>query len=423
MPNLSKRVALVGVLLLAASPASADLKAIHKDRLPNDRPVLQAYANALSVENLVKDWSPTWRYRTPKNKVASLLESSLASLQKALRTAPRNEELLLLTGLVAHYAYNVDVKGSYRIAVSALEEAHKLSPGDFRPEWFLGIHQCESNELKHGMDNLLGIENRFPWRKLPIGFWDDYIDCATIASMPAHVLRAVSHLKALHAPPSADVDFSAKLARNRFKPTVPTAEYPASKVWTAEKSGLALRLTNTMFGFAFSVPLAWKVGVASAAKGACSARIQTGPDAGKVSSVFPEIFVLSRQAKPGETLLDFLKQVSPPVKLTRIRLAGCSAPQCLAYKGSTPQWYKPEGGGVTILEVLKAKAPEFPGLLFESPEAPPSGGTQLKYYRPNTQLHRLPGTLYYLVLLDTARSVLTKAENDYESFLKRMQVE
>jgi hypothetical protein len=424
LPSLSKRLALLVALLLVATPASAGLKAIHKNRLPDDGQVRPAYANALSVENLVKDWSPTWRYRTPKSKVASLLESSLAALQNARRTAPKNEELLLLIGLVAHYAYNVDVKGSYQTAVSALEEAHKLSPGDYRPEWFLGIHQCEANELKHGMDKFLAVENRFPWRKLPIGFWDDYITCATLANMPAHVLRAVSHLNVLHAPASADVDFSAKLARNRFKPTAPTAEYPASKVWTVEKPGRALKLTNTMFGFAFSVPLAWKVRVADAAKGTCSARIQTGPDRGKASRVFPEIFVLSRQAKPGETMLDFLKQVSPPVKLTPTRLPGCALPRCRAYEGRAPQWYRPEGGGVTILEVLRAKAPEFPGLLFESPEAPPSsGGTQLKYFRPTTQLHRLPGTLYYLVLLDTARSVLTRAENDYERFLKHMQVE
>lgn len=418
-----KRAVLILAFLLPASPALAGLKAIHRNLLPKDKQVRQAYANVLSVESYARNWSPTWHYRIPKSKVVSLLKSSLAALQNARRTAPKNEELLLLTGLVAHYAYNVDVKGSYRIAVESLEEAHKLAPADYRPEWFLGIHQCEGDKVKQGMGRFLAIENRYPWRKLPVGFWNDYVTCATLASMPAHVLRAVSHLKAL-GKPSADVEYSAKLARNAFKPTVSTADYPAREVWKVDKSGSSLKLTNTMFGFAFSAPASWKVEVGDAVKGVSSVRIRTGPDPGKASSVFPEILVLAHKARPRETLSDFLKQVTPHVKLTPATLPGCIAPQCLAYKGSNPQWYKTEGGGVTILEVFKRKAPKFPGLLFESPKSPHvSHGKRLKYFGSVSRLHRLPGTLYYLVLLDTARSVHKKAESDYGKFLKHLQVE
>jgi hypothetical protein len=64
-------------------------------------------------------------------------------------------------------------------------------------------------------------------------------------------------------------------------------------------------------------------------------------------------------------------------------------------------------------------------LLFESPSGPPkpdaSGG--LKYYRPNQTKQRIPGKLYYLVLLDVAASIEEPALKDYEFFLQNLTVE
>jgi hypothetical protein len=69
----------------------------------------KAYTNALTVKEFAREWSPAWRFQRSKASVSSLLSKSLTELQRASNSAPKNEELLLLTGLVAHYAYNVDV--------------------------------------------------------------------------------------------------------------------------------------------------------------------------------------------------------------------------------------------------------------------------------------------------------------------------
>jgi hypothetical protein len=63
-------------------------------------------------------------------------------------------------------------------------------------------------------------------------------------------------------------------------------------------------------------------------------------------------------------------------------------------------------------------------LLFEEPaepEAPKDGKTS--YFHPRERLRRMDGTLYYLVMLDTADSVLDDAKKDYDTFLQSLQAE
>jgi len=94
-------LALAAALLLITTPSQASLKDIRTERLPQEKAIQQVCADVAAVEEFVRDWSDKWRYETPKEQVASLLKASLDELQKALAAAPNNEELLLLTGLVA----------------------------------------------------------------------------------------------------------------------------------------------------------------------------------------------------------------------------------------------------------------------------------------------------------------------------------
>lgn len=68
--------------------------------------------------------------------------------------------------------------------------------------------------------------------------------------------------------------------------------------------------------------------------------------------------------------------------------------------------------------------PEFSGLMFETSQDvldPKIPG--LQHFEPKDRWHCLRGTLYYLVALDTAESVLADAKQDYVAFLKGIRVE
>src|SRR5215510_15722864 len=222
-------ILLLSVVLLNAN-VRAQLRQIDPAKLPQDERVQKAYSNALRVESFAHNWSAKWTYETPKEQVVSVLTSSLRDLKPMAAAAGQNEELLLLTGFVAHLAYNVDVDETYDTAVQFLENARKLNRTDYRPEWFLGVHRCQSNAIKDGMGQMLAVESRLSWQQLPIDFWDDYVMCATMSRMPAHTLRAIDHAVHLGASPAA-YSALADSAQKRYKPTNADGTYPAHEAW------------------------------------------------------------------------------------------------------------------------------------------------------------------------------------------------
>jgi hypothetical protein len=411
--------------LLIATPAMAGLRHIRKEKLPQDQGVLKAYSDMLLIEEFVRQWSDTWRFTIPKSDVVSVAKASLGVLKDSVTSEPENVELLLLTGLVAHYAYNVDVEEAYELAVRSLDKARELARGEYRPEWFLGIHECQAGRVKEGMERLLAIERQFSWERLPAEYWDDYLSCAYAAGMPAHALRAGTLAKRLEANSSKDRDLLMGMAGRRFTAPDPEANYPAEAVWFAQETGSRVVFTNYMFGLAFASHGEWQVTVGGVEKGVCIVQIKTGPHPGKTVDVLPNILVLIRQPKPGETLDDFLKAALPGVSTNRTRVGACPSQECLFREGAKPGLYKSEGDGHVIMASFERHEPEFPGLVFEQPVAlPPAPESQkVTYFRPSEHLGRVKGVLYYLVMLDTADSVLEKASKDYEDFLNGMRVE
>jgi hypothetical protein len=412
-------------VLLVTPSAVAGLKDIHPEKLPQDEAVRKAYTDALSVEDMVHNWSEKWSYGTSKENVVSRLKASLDAFQKANVTNPGNEELLLLIGLVASYAYNVDVDGSHELAVDSLEKAHKLVPDDYRVGWFLGSHQCQTLDLtKEGMDNLLSVERLRPWEQLPSSFWDDYISCTAITNMPAHSLRAGDHLKMLHAPPSNYRDTVLDGARGRLKTPDPTATYSKEDAWSVKTVDSRSVVTNFVCGFSFSSPGEWRVARLDVQQGQCIVQLETGPYRNGTRDVVPNILVIVRQTKTGESLEDFKKLFMQKAPFKPASVRNCPSQECLTSEAVKPGLYGADGDGHAILTVFERRAPAFPGLALEEPTTLPSPEEgKTTHLHPNERLNRFEGTLYYLVLLDTASSVFDKAEYDFEDFLKRFQAE
>jgi hypothetical protein len=416
---------LFSILLLGiVSPASGSLKDIHRGELPQKSSIVKVYADALSVEPMVQIWTETWRHPVPKEDVVSVLQSCLAELKKETATSGDNEELWLLTGLVAHYGYNVDIGGTHELATKAFAEAHRLSPDDPRPEWFLGSLVCETQQSSQGMSQFLSLEQRIQWEKLPVNFWDDYLYCTTVTLMPAHSLRAISHLQSLNAPPSAYRDSLREIAQKRIDTPDPSAAYSKEVVWRFDKSDSRVTITNPMFGFRFFAPESWNMLVNDAKAGLTLAQIKVGPFPSSAGDVTPNILVLVRLAKPGESLEDFLKTFMRYPMAAPTHISHCPSDTCLASHAVEAGAYKAAGDGHITMAVFQRKLPQFPGVQFEDPMALPASVSEKgSYFRPEQRMGRLNGTLYYLIALDTASSVMDKANAAYELFLNEFQVE
>ena len=334
-------------------------------------------------------------------------------------------ELQLITGLVAHYAYNVDVPNSYDLTMNALDKAQKMHPEDVRGPWFHATMACQTAQPKAGAEEFLAIENTHAWDQLPVAFWDDYMECTSVTNMPAHQLRAAKYLTNMHAPDSAMRSYLIKTAQNQFVPFDPQKTYAPKEAWWAKDLGNDMEFTGTSCGLRFHTRAAWTIENIGLSSEGCVAVFNTGPYKAVSGKLSPEILVLVKQPKENETIQDFAVRFTRKGTFETLPAVHCPTTNCIAMKGIQPQMYGKNGDGHGRVVVFQQEQPPFPGLIFESPMGPPKPNNKsgASYYRPNQAQQRMPGKLYYLILLDTASSIEDPALKDFEFFLQNIEVE
>src|SRR5271157_3272942 len=182
------------------------------------------------------------------------------------------------------------------------------------------------------MNNLLAVEQKFPWQSLPVEFWGNYMFCAQISNMPAHALRAAAHLQSLNAPPTSISEAIVNNARKILQPPDFSSPIPADKIWEGDNVTTNTEVTNRAFGFAFLIPGSWRVEFSNAEKGACRAQFKTGPDGGSTGDVYPNIVIVARQAKSGETLSDFASHFLSSLPYKPVAAEDCPIKGCLAFE-------------------------------------------------------------------------------------------
>lgn len=418
-------ILLAFLFCLFAIPAFADLAAIQRSALPQDPAVLAALDDAAQFEPYVRSWTQDWDYPVAREEVAAHLSNDLTALSQAAKDHPDNEELLLLTGLVAHYAYNVDVQDSFDTAVKSLAAAQKLAPADVRPPWFHADLQCQTSQPQAGAAQFLSIEAGHAVGQLPSAFWNDYIVCASLTNMPVHIRRAASYLGQLNATVSQRLIDLINTARMRVQPYDPDKTYDPRQIWRAENAGDDSVFTSTICGVRFRLHGNWSTDQLGLTGGSCLAHFSTGPYKATAGDLQPSILLIARRPKQGETLRDFAARYAKDGHFTPFVPSRCPASACVGLQGVQPGMYGQNGDGHGRIVAFERDQPEYPGLLFESPSQPlvHTGLDGSQVYDPYQATDRIPGKLYYLVLLDTAASIEAPAVKDFDFFLQNLTVE
>jgi hypothetical protein len=419
------RLAFFLCLVFLVPSAFAGVGAIHVLALPQENSVLAAYDDAQRFEPYASSWVSDWQYPVSREEVATRLSADLGLLALAAKSNPGNEDLLLLTGLVAHYAYNVDVSGSFDAATRALAQAESLSPSDLRPLWFHASLVCQSGQPAPGFQQFLSLESAHPWDRLPVEFWEDYLDCAMINGMPAHALRAADYLDKLHAPPSKERSYLVQTARSLFAPFDPTRRYPTQDAWSGGKLGADVTFTSTTCGLQIRAHGDWIVNDLALNKGACVAYFGTGPYKAAAGRVEPSILVVAERPHENESLAEFAQSFATKGTFRPFTPSSCPASTCIGLLGIRPGLYGKQGDDQEQLVVFERDEPQFPGLIFESPldgsrETSPGGSVVL---RADQIPERIPGKIFYLVALDTSSSIEEPAVKDFGFLLANLTVE
>ena len=336
---------LVGVGLLAAQGAVAQVREIDAGKLPQDGATQATYKRLVANERYGQAWSNQWAYEVPKAEVAGIFTLSLAQLTEAAKAAPENHELQLLAGLTAHFAYNVDVEAAYEPAMKFLEAAAVSEGADYRANWFLGMQECQANQGDKGMPLLLGVEDGVEWQKLPADFWTDYVTCATVTGMPAHALRGIGRAVAGGAP-AGNFEFVKGVNEKRFLASEVTGEYASKQVWSADGVNGDVVLTSRLCGISLTAHGDWGTNAYDVKNGTCALVLQPPAYPAKVGKSSPSVMLMSQAAGAGETLEDFVQKSLEGRYAAAVPAAGLACPSkpCVGYEVIDKEMYAAEGG-------------------------------------------------------------------------------
>ena len=275
------------------------------------------------------------------------------------------------------------------------------------------------------MNQLLSVEVSTP--KLPGDFWQDYANCAGVTFMPAHAIRAYDLADAANnGPVDAQLE---EIARSRIKPTLNTATYTDRQAWSEIETGKTFRFTSTLCGLAFEAPTEDAINIGKIENGACYAGIETHHYRTRTHPSGATLALHSNPASPGSTLASFAHgYLDKPDFLTARPTAGlpCPANTCLAYEVITDKIYYLQGGAHALLVFFASEPPQYPGLKLEKPIALPKPDPKSPgpaFYRPAETLQRLPGSRYFVAILDANADIYKPSRADFEAFLRTMVVD
>ncbi len=216
------------------------------------------------------------------------------------------------------------------------------------------------------------------------------------------------------------------IARKRFDAFDLKKTYDPKEVWHGTKTGEDIVLTGTSCGLRMHVRGDWKIKNLALEKGECAAYFGSGYYHAVSRNLGPGVIAVVKQPANNETLQDiFKKYITKADTYTTFTPSKCPVTSCTGMIATLKNMYGVDGDGKVTMVAFERVQPEFPRLIFEAPlELPkPDGGEGVKYYRPNQTQQRMPGKLYYLIMLDAAASIEEPAMKDFNFFLENLTVE
>jgi hypothetical protein len=422
----------VAFILFCAVQAHPQVREIDRSKLPQTKTMQQIYADLLPIDRYAR--SPvnalTWHYPVPKTEIESQFLRAFQTLEKQQKLEPENKELQVFTGLVAHLAYNLGVDEDYRFSFNLLQS---LAAEDYRASWFLGMNQCQTDDPVRGMQRFLRIENTSP--VLPSDFWEDYANCAGIANMPVHAVRAYDTQRKITQTVPSDEQLE-QSARDRIKPGSVITTYPSKQAWINEKAPDGNRLTSKVCGESFLVKPTYHLNIADVVHGTCIVTIDTEQYPSRYGPSSGSLLLLTQAARQGESLSAFARRilqaftqnvVKDPSEGSTAPIEGihCPVASCQSFEISTKKLYKSEGGAHLIAIFFQADQPDYPGLRFESPQPLPKvTATGAKPISATDEApQRFEGPLYTFVTLDANQDIYPRARIDFDDLLKSLIVD
>lgn len=420
MLELSRKL-IIFLFLSAGLASAASLKDIRTSSLPDDSAVKAALLDAQQMEPWVRAYSPSWNAPVTKEEAVARLAMDMHAVEVARAKHPESEEIALLSGLIASYAFNLDVKDSWVVAPDALDAAIKISPNDLRGKWFLAAHNCQTGKfLIDGMTGMLEVEAA-NHEVLPASFWIDYIACATETLMPAHAFHAASYL---HGTDLKDPLVDAVMGKMKGTAS-PQTEYKPEELWSSFPTEGGTFYRSYACGISFTAPSEWKPQFYPIAHGVCAVVLEMPPFKGVDGAWVPNVAIVAHAESASDMFADYAENLEGKrgVKVGNPQLkALCPVANCRTSDIFDRSLYPSEGGAHAWLLQLDRAQPPVSGIALE-PGPRRFSTADSGNHRPPNYLARFPGNIYYSILLDSAVSILPQANPMFTDFVKTIRVD
>lgn len=406
---------LIQIVILSAvfghSYSFAAVSDINFDKLNEISRIDELKKNISDLESVAHDWSHEWKYDVPKEQAIDLAKKTIRMIDEMINDKPDLFELLILKGIAAAYAYNLDLQEYTAVAEKSFNAAQALAPDDIRPLWFLGKHLTQSARSGRGMQAIDEVFKKNKPENLPPRFFEDYAFCAYMAAMPSSALMGIkfSEQKA----PSVNPIVKTLKETLESKMMIPstTQAYEYKTVWSAETIADGVRFTNRMFGFSFTILGNWQIGFSNIKNGKCG--VNLGLPGKKGAS--PNIRINAEIIDDKLSLESFIKKhLSDNVHFQQIPNA-FKLPETLVFEG---KYSKKRQKAYALAIGLIRQEPAYPGIAFEHPsELPLNKKGEPQFFTAQNFFARFKRPIVYMIMFDTPESVYPAAKKELDTFV------
>ena len=404
------------LFFLSATGLFGNINAIHLEKWSKNKIYKSKIDFIIFNKQYYENWTSEWNFDISRDS----LVKNLKDCEKTFKNIKDNSvELRLLLGDISHYLYNLNEQEYFAIAENYYKDAIKSAPKDYRGYWFIGTHYGLSAKPELSMQNFFAAEKILP-SNCPADFWEEYAYAAMIANMNAHAIYAMDHSRAIKGSPGSFEQQVGPIMKSKMLPVYKDSAYTFLQLWDGEKKDFATLISKPL-GIKMLLDTVWDVNLNDFNNGITAVTLSPQKIKGKNNQeISYSIAMIIKVAEPGQSVEDFVSQVSSAYKQKKKIDFKINRTPTSAYEIMIDTLYKENGGAHLHVVGIEKNKPSYPGLILENPVNFTSTNLnpeEVSYFTPVNTHTRFNEKLMYIFILDTSEDIHDKSFAVFKDFI------
>lgn len=367
--------------------------------------------------DLYSTWTPNWNSTIPKVSTVQELKE-IYNVFLDLSKNSKNIEVFLALGDISHFLYNLDEQDYFEIAVNNYLNAEKISPTDYRCNWFLGNHYAMAARQIESVEQYKKAKDKLPKDFKISEFWENYAYAFNLAGMTSNCIYAMDQAKAILGTSCYLEKTLGDVIRGRLLNSFIDSTYKYVDFWNSSEFEHDYTCISRLWGLKVTYDKSW-----GSSFGDYKNRVSVlllKPKAIKGYNnldVTYTIALINRVPRENETLNDWVNKMISTFPIKNKMDLSCQYNNVIAYEIKAPSMYTDQGGGHMYIIGIEREPIPYSGINIEIPvQLKGSNNSGPSYYRLNSSLSRFEHKTQYLIMLDACESINKEALRVFNDF-------